>query len=174
MVGKPRPRLTYAPSGMSCATRAASCSRVKRIMRISFRLRLGTAARWRAGPSDSDDTPDNDAGSNDHFRVQPAQRDDLAHLRDGAFRCAGHERAEVARGFAIDQVAPAVAPVGLDQGEVGANRILENIVATVNFARLLAFRKRGAIAGGREERTDTGTRRADAFREVTLRHQLQL
>ena len=56
------------------------------------------------------------------FRVELAELDHLVHRRDGQLRRRRHHRAEVARRLAVDQVAPAVAALGLDQRDVGVDR----------------------------------------------------
>ena len=122
---------------------------------------------------DRDDALDEDSRRDDVFRVEAAQRDHFAHLRDRALGRAGHDRPEIARGLAIDEVAPAVALLGLDQREVGVDRILEHVVAAVDDARFLAFGQQRAVAGGREKGADARTGGADALGEVALRHQFQ-
>ena len=54
-VGMPMPRLTYQPSGMSCATRAAICGRVKGLMSVtavSGMVPLSLAGAGAAGDED--------------------------------------------------------------------------------------------------------------------------
>ena len=43
-----------------------------------------------------------------------------------------HHRIEIPRGFAIDEIAPAVALVGLHQRHVGLDRLLEHVVPPVD------------------------------------------
>ncbi len=90
------------------------------------------------------------------------------------FAAVASDRAKVARRLAIDQVAPAVALVGFNQREIGFDRVLQHVVATVDFPCLLAFRQRRAVAGGGKHRPQPGAGRLDPRREVALRHQLQL
>src|SRR3712207_6662985 len=80
-VGMPMPRLTYAPSWMSCATRRASWSLVLRWYAMSGRLPEAAALRRRAG--DLHDARDEDARRDDHFGVEGAERHDLVHAGDG-------------------------------------------------------------------------------------------
>ena len=128
----------------------------------------------RVATLDRDDALHEDARRDDGFGIELAERHDLVHLRDRAFRRRRHDRAEVARGLAVDEVAPAVAALGLDQREVGVDRVLEHVAAAVDRARLLALGERRAVAGRREERADAGAGGADALGEVALRHQLEL
>src|SRR5450631_271896 len=116
MVGKPMPRLTNAPSGMSRATRAAIWSRVYRFMAVSSCR--GLWRRQRVRDIDLYHALDEDARRDDVFRIQCAERHDLAYLDDRALRRRRHDGPEVARRLAIDQIAPAVAQLRLDQGEV--------------------------------------------------------
>ena len=64
--------------------------------------------------------------------------------------------------------------MGLNQREIGFNRIFQHVMATIDFPRLLAFRQRCAVAGGGKHCPQPGASRLDPRREVTLRHQLQL
>ncbi len=121
-----------------------------------------------------EDALDENAGGDDVFRIEVAQRHQLRDLYDGGFRRCRHDRAKVARRLAIDQVAPAVALVGFNQREIGFDRVLQHVVATVDFPCLLAFRQRRAVAGGGKHRPQPGAGRLDPRREVALRHQLQL
>jgi len=84
----------------------------------------------------------------DPFRIEIPQVHDLAHLRDRAPGGRRHDRTEVARRLAIDEVAPAIAAQRLDQREVGADRMLEHVVPAVDHARLLAFGEQRAEARG--------------------------
>lgn len=96
------------------------------------------------------------------------------HRGDGLLRGHGHHRAEVARGLAVDQVAPAVAALGLDQRHVAVDRVLEHVLLAVDLAGFAVARELGAVARGAEEGADAGTGRADALGQVALRHQLEL
>src|SRR5689334_6485603 len=176
IVGKPMPRLTTAPSGMSRATRAA----------ISARLHFGSATRSlpsgllaeaagaRRDAVDADDPLHEDPGSDDAFGVERAEWNHLVHRRDRRLRRHCHHRAEVARRHPVREVAPAVAALGLDEGDVGVQRCLEDVHPAVDLARLLALRELGAVAGRREEAADASAGGADAFGEVALRNQLEL
>ena len=99
---------------MSRATRAAIWSRVKRFIAVLRSADSHHAAASAARPRFAvrrhfDHALDEDSRRDDRFGIEVAEVHDLAHLRDRAFRRARHDRAEVARGLAVDEVAPAVA-----------------------------------------------------------------
>ncbi|MNE58698.1 hypothetical protein D3C80_1537420 [compost metagenome] len=75
-------------------------------------------------------------------------------------------------GVAIDDIAEVIGFPALDDGEVTGDRLLHDVRAAVEFADLLAFGHRGAVAGSGEERRDTGTPGADFFCQRALRRQL--
>src|SRR5213079_3659691 len=97
-----------------------------------------------------------------------------AHLRNRRGGGGGHDGSEIARGHAIDQVAPTIATVGLDQREVGGNWKFEDIIAPVDRASFLAFRQQRAVPRWREDRSQAGARGLDASCEIALRHELEL
>ena len=86
----------------------------------------------------------------------------------------GHDRAEVAGGLAVDEVAQPVGAVGPDQRDVAADRVLQDVRAAVDLAGLLALGQRRADAGGAEERADAGAGGAHPLGEVALRDHLEL
>ncbi len=88
------------------------------------------------------------------FRVEFAKGDELRDFNNGGFGGGRHDRAEVARRFTVDRVAPAVSPVGLNQGEVSFNRILKHIMAAIYFPGFFAFRQRRAVAGWGKDRAE--------------------
>src|SRR6476646_7693280 len=157
---------------MSRATRAAIWSRLKRCIVRSFTAPMvssGNDAAWGLH-----DPLDEDAGRHDRLGIQYTEPNDFAHLRDRAFRRARHDRPEVARGLAVDEIAPAVGTIGLDQRVIRTDRIFEHVATPVDLARLLPLRKQRAVAGRREEAADADARCHDALGEVALRHQLEL
>jgi hypothetical protein len=97
-----------------------------------------------------------------------------SHLGDGGLGGHRHDRAEVARGLAVHQVAPAVAAQRLDQREVGVDGRLQHVVAAVDQARFLALGQQGAVAGRAEEAADAGAGGADAFGQVALGREFEL
>ena len=120
-----------------------------------------------------------DARGDDALRLQRAQLGDLEHAGNGAPGRRGHHRAEVARGLAVGQVAPAVTALGLDERQVAMDGVLQHVGATVDDAGFLGAAvgvdgQFGAEAGGCEEGADAGTGGAQPFGQVALGHQLQL
>src|SRR5258706_12346856 len=99
------PRFTYAPSGMSFATRFAISSRVNRFMSGLLSCRCGLMDRLRP----RDHALHENAGRHDHFGIEGAERHDFRPLRNRGLRAARHDRTEVTRPLPLDQVSPAVA-----------------------------------------------------------------
>src|ERR1043166_10337494 len=96
---------------MSRATRAAICSRVKRFIAPpalppSCRGARGRHHTRRGGHLD--DALDEDARRSHGFGIEIAEIHHLAYLGDRALRRARHDRPEVARGLAIDEIAPPI------------------------------------------------------------------
>src|SRR5438270_4342100 len=112
-------------------------------------------------------------------RVHPVRRKladvhQLFHFGDDVVGGGGHHRIEVARGLAINEVAPAVALPCFDEREVDAQAALHHVHAAVELPGLFAFGDHGAVAGGRVERGDARAAGAQAFAERALRIQLYL
>src|SRR6266446_5035993 len=108
MVGRPMPRLTQAPSSMSCAARHAIWRRVNGFMVPPL--------------SHDDDAVDEDAGRHHAFGIEHAEIDHLAYLHRGE-RCRHrHHRVEIACRFAIGGIAPAVGAVGTAERNVAPDR----------------------------------------------------
>lgn len=106
----------------------------------------------------------------DHiFRVKVAKTHQTGDFNDGGFCGGGHNGAEVARRFAIHQIAPAVGLVRFDQGKIGLDRVFEDVMTTVDFAGLFAFSQRRAVTGRRKYRAQAGAGGLDSRREITLR-----
>src|SRR5437762_10057798 len=80
-----------------------------------------------------------DPRRDDRVRVEVAELGQLLDLRNRQARRRRHYGVEVARCLAINQVAPAVALPGFDEGEVGREAALEQIPAAVEFAYLFAL-----------------------------------
>src|SRR5450755_588590 len=172
-VGRPMPRLTTEPSGMSRATRAAISARLHLLLMLFSRLLL-EAARARRHALDANDALHEDARRDDRFGIEAAERHDLVHGGDRLLRRHRHHRAEVARRHAVGEVAPAVAALGLDEGVIGVQGRLEDVHAAADRSRFLALGELGAVAGRREEAADAGAGGADALGEIALRHELEL
>ncbi|VFS57331.1 Uncharacterised protein [Raoultella planticola] len=82
--------------------------------------------------------------------------------------------AEVARRFAVHQIAPTVSLMRFDQGKIGLDRVFEDVMTTIDFAALFTFSQRRAVAGRRKNRAQTGAGGLDSRREITLRDQFEL
>src|SRR5690554_4875826 len=141
LVGKPMPRLTIAPSGISTATRAAISSRVQAgrvfVSLMTLSLILFEAGRTGFSTRHLHNVLYEQAGSDHGFGVDLAQFNDFVHRRDGALGGRSHDRTEVAGGFAIQQVAPAIAGFSLDKGKVGEDRVFQYVVAAIDLANFL-------------------------------------
>ena len=110
----------------------------------------------------------------DLVRRELAQIDKLFDFSDDVIGRGGHHGIEVARGLAVDEIAPAVAFPGFDEGEVTADGALEDVGASVEIAGFLAFGNHGAVTSGRVERGDACAAGAEAFGQGALRIQLDL
>ena len=97
----------------------------------------------------------------------------LVHAGHGNAGGHRHDGPEVARRHAVDEVAPAVATLGLDEREVGMNRAFQHVTTPVDQARLLALRQFGPKAGGREEPADAGPGGANALGQIALWHEFE-
>src|SRR6266851_1626439 len=184
IVGSPIPRLTYQPSGISRATRAAmaarsrglaeGCSRsLMSVSTCSTRILARRLGR-RAPVSYFNDTIDENSRRDDFLGREIAQRHAMLRLRDRHPRGHRHDGIEVPPAAAIGEVAPTIRPPGLDQRYVGMQGPLQKIGAAIELADLLALRERRADGGGREEAGNAGTGGADTLGERALRHQLEL
>ncbi|GJE44159.1 hypothetical protein AEGHOMDF_3345 [Methylobacterium soli] len=98
----------------------------------------------------------------------------MLDLRDRHLGGGGHHRVEVARGQPVGEVALGVAPVGVDEGEVGEEAPLHHVLRAVELAHLLALGHLGADAGLGEEGRDAGASGADALGQRALRVELDL
>src|SRR5690554_7664233 len=73
---------------------------------------------------------------------------DLLNLDDSDLAAGRRQRIEVLGGIAVHHVAITVGLPALDDGEVGAEGFLEDIVTTVELAHLLALANRGPVEIG--------------------------
>ena len=85
------------------------------------------------------------AGRVDHVGIEFADFDQLFDFGDGDFGGGRHHGIEVARGLAIDEIAPFVALPRFDESEVGFERVFHHVGAAVEFARLFSFGDDGAV-----------------------------
>src|SRR6266852_2529014 len=121
-----------------------------------------------------EDGVDEDAGGVDLVGRQLAEFDELLDFSDYVIGGRGHHGIEVARGLAIDEIAPAIAFPGFDEREVPTQPALQNVVAAVELAGFFSFGNQGAVAGRCVEGGDTSATGANALGESALRIQLDL
>src|SRR5258707_1812596 len=121
-----------------------------------------------------EDGIDVDTGRVDLIGRELARFDELLDFGDDVVGGGGHHGIEVARGFAEDEIAPAVALPGFDEREIATKGALQNEVAAVELACLFAVGDHGAVAGGRVKRGNARAAGAQAFGEGALRIQLHL
>src|SRR6266550_227024 len=142
-VGRPRPRLTYQPSGMSRARRAAISWRPQGFIASVLALtvtagpRCSCLCRRRIGALHLDHAVHEDAWRHHAFRIELAQFYHMAHLRDGELGGHRHHRVEIAPRASIGEIAPAVGAPRLDQGDIGMQRAFHDIGPPVELAGLL-------------------------------------
>src|SRR5215472_6831960 len=96
------------------------------------------------------------AGNVNAIRIELTRLNDLLDLGDGHMGRRRHDRIEIARSLAEDQVAPAISLPGFDQREIGLERAFHHVRTAVELAHFLAFCHDGACACGREKSGDTG------------------
>src|SRR6266403_253511 len=169
--GIPQPRLTYAPSGNSCAARCAICSRVSR----GF---TATAFSWLASPGIMEsfrlhDTMHENRWRNHIFRVDRAHRDNFFRFHDRRFRGHGHDGIEVSCGESIRQVAQRVGFLCLDEGVVRVDGHFQDAALPRDHALFFSCGDVGADTNGGVQTGQAGGRGAHAFAEDSLRHEFQ-
>src|SRR5438105_2204351 len=162
------PRFTYMPSFNSLAARAAICSRVSGIGLSPHRALLDPLLVVRS----LEEALHVDRRDVDGVGVQLAHLDQVLDFRDGDARGGAHHGREVPRGLAEHQVAPLVTLPGAYDGEVGLERLLEDHLASVDHAALLALRDLRTRTCRSEESAQPGATGADALGERPLRIQL--
>jgi hypothetical protein len=86
----------------------------------------------------------------------------------------GHHGIEVARGLAIDEVAPAIAFPGFDESKIAADGALKDILAAVEFTSFFSLGNHGAVARRRVKGRNTSASGAQPLRERPLRIQFHL
>src|SRR6267378_1595112 len=117
---------------------------------------------------------DKNAGSVNLVWVELAEVDEFFDFGNDVIGGGGHHGIEIARGLAIDEIAPAIAFPCFDEREIAAEGAFEDVLAAVEFARFLVVGDHGAVARGGVERGDAGTSRAEALAQRALRIQLHL
>src|SRR5438477_5187766 len=162
------PRFTYIPSFSSLAARAAICSRVSGIASGPHRALLDPLLVVRS----LEDALHVHRRDVDGVGIELADFDQVLDLGDGDSCRGAHHRREVPRRLAEYQVAPLVALPGADDRVIGLERLLEDHLAPVDDAALLALCDLRACSGRSEEAAQAGASRADALRQRALRIQL--
>lgn len=99
---------------------------------------------------------------------QLARRHDLFNLYHRNAPGGGHQRVKVLRRMAIDHVAVPVGFPALNQGEIAANRLFEDVVFARELADFFAFRHRRAVAGGGIKPGNAGAPGTYFFRQRPL------
>src|ERR1700739_417724 len=151
------------------------CPQSQRILQISWEL-LPHGALFNAFQiiGTLEDGVDVDARRVNLIWGQVTGLNELFDLGDDVIRSGGHHGIEVTRGFAEDEIAPAVSLPGLDESKIAAQGALQHEVAAVEFTRLFAVGDHGAVTGGRVKRRNASAARSQALCESALRIQLHL
>src|SRR5436309_1401524 len=111
---------------------------------------------------------DEDARSVNLVWWEPAGFDEFFDFGDDVVGGGSHHGIEVARGLAVDEVAPAIAFPRFDEGEIAAEAALHDVHAALEFAGFLAFGDHRAVTSGRVERGDASAPSAQALGECAL------
>ena len=85
-----------------------------------------------------------------------------------------HDRIEIARGLAVDEVALGIGLPGVHDREIGDQAAFHDVLLAVELAHFLALGDLRADAGAGEERRDAGAAGADALGQRALRVELDL
>src|SRR5579864_5700285 len=107
-------------------------------------------------------------------RRQLAEFHQFFHFRDHIIRGSRDHRIEVPGRLAIDEVAPAIAFPRLDESEIASQGALQEIFASIKFARFFSLRNHRADAGGRIKRRNACAPRAHPLRQRALRIKFHL
>ena len=107
----------------------------------------------------------------DLVRIDPSDFHNLLDLCYDEGAGTRHQRIEVAGGLGILEVARLVGPLRLDESNVPRQRQLEEEDVVPDRDLLLAVGNLSAQSGPRQYSTQAVPRRADTFREGTLRHE---
>src|SRR5436309_862953 len=104
-------------------------------------------------------------------RIKLSEVDELFDFCNRDARSGRHNRIEVPRRFAINEVAPLVTLPCFHKREICGQSMLEDLRAAVELSSFLAVGDHGAVAGGCEEPADARTAGANPFRKCALRNQ---
>src|SRR2546421_3511144 len=121
-----------------------------------------------------EDGVDEDAGSMNLIGVELAEFHELFDFGDHIVGSGGHHGIEVARGLAVDEIAPAVTFPSFDEGEIASDGALHDVLAAVEFASFFSVSHHGAVSRGRVERGYAGATGAEALAEGALWIQFHL
>src|SRR5579863_5053379 len=110
----------------------------------------------------------------DEVGLDFAGLDQMLDLGDGDLAGGRHDRIEVPRGLAIDEIALGVALPRVDDRQIRDEPAFHHIVLAIEFARVLALADRRAVTGLRVERGNAGTAGADALGTRALRIEFAL
>src|ERR1700687_5936425 len=116
-----------------------------------------------------EDGVDKNSGCVDPVRRKLAEIDQLLNFGDNVIGGGSHHGIKVACGFAIDEIAPAVAFPGFDKREISAEGAFEYVAASVEVASFLAVGDHGAVTGGGVAGGGARSAGAKTFRESSLR-----
>src|SRR5690554_2117691 len=120
----------------------------------------------------ADQPIDIDTRGMDLAGIELARLNYLLHFNHRDFSRRSRQRVEVLRSMSIDDISEAISFPALDDGEVTYNRLLQNVVSSIELTGLLAFCYRRTETGGGIERRDAGAARPHLLREGSLGGQL--
>ncbi len=118
-------------------------------------------------------TIDVDAGQVNLVRIELAGLNHFFDLGDRDPAGFGAGFVEIARRLAEDEVARLVRLPGLDDGQIGGERLLQDVFPVAEALHRLAFGQPGAIAGAGEKSRNAGAAGAQFLRQGSLGRQLQ-
>src|SRR3954451_4011882 len=155
-VGSPMPRLTRLPSFSSRATR------------------LAIRAFSSMAPLLRDQMIDENRGCHDGGGRDHPDRHDVLGLGQDDTGGHGHQGIEVPRRQRISQVADVVGLLGVEESEVGLERLLEKERAPIDLEDLLALLDQRARSGRGQHAAQAVSAGTDTLRQRALGHQLDL
>jgi hypothetical protein len=117
---------------------------------------------------------DEDAAGVDGIGVELAERVEVLDLGDDVVGTHGGRHVEVTRRAAVDEVAPGVASVSPDDGDVALEGRHQDVCAAVELDELLALFGDRSNAGGCEEATQPGAAAAHHLGQRALRRGFDL
>src|ERR1035437_3482125 len=132
--------------------------------------------RWikeAGGTLDLNETVDENTGRMNLFQSDAPDGDNFFNLGNHYLARRRHDRIEVAHGIAVAEVAQAIAPVSLDEGEVRRQGLLKHIFPSIDDACLLAYSQVGPHCRRSIKTAQTGAGGANPLDEGSLRHQFE-